>query len=75
MRHSQTAHWSSYLGETNGAVYMMRKTMPLAGCKWKEEAPFTETNGHAPSLLEQMRDASKLEHWVPRTAVELRFQD
>jgi hypothetical protein len=61
MRHTQTMNWSAYLGETNGAVYMLRKTMPLVGSKWKEEVLFTETNGLAPGLLEQMRDASKLE--------------
>jgi hypothetical protein len=61
MRHTQTMHWSAYLGETNGAVYMLRKTMPLVGSKWKEEVLFTETSGLAPGLLEQMRDTSKPE--------------
>lgn len=68
MRHAQTVHWSSYLGETNGNVYMLRKTMPLVGSKWKEEVLFTETNGLAPGFLEQMRDVSKLEHALHRTA-------
>jgi hypothetical protein len=61
MRHTQTMRWSAYLGETNGTVYLLRKTMPLVGSKWKEEVLFTETNGLAPGLLEQMSNASKLE--------------
>ncbi|MFM1770140.1 MAG: hypothetical protein RJA22_2669 [Verrucomicrobiota bacterium] len=61
MRHTQTMRWSAYLGETNGTAYLLRKTMPLVGSKWKEEVLFTGTNGLAPGLLEQMSKASKLE--------------
>ena len=60
-RNAQTAHWYSYLGETNGAAYMLQKTMPVVGSKWKVTVLFTETNGLAPGFVEQMREASKLE--------------
>jgi hypothetical protein len=61
MRHAQTVHWCSYLGVTNGSVYMLRKTMPLVGSKWKEEVLFTETNGLPSDFVAQMRAVSKLE--------------
>ena len=65
MRNTQTVHWSSYLGETNGNVYMLRKTMPLVGSKWKEEVLFTETNGLPAGFVAQMRAISKLEQDGP----------
>ena len=61
MRNAQTVHWCSYLGETNGNVCMLRKTMPLVGSKWKEEVLFTETNGLPINFVAQMRSVSKLE--------------
>ncbi len=61
MRDAQTVQWCSYLGVTNGDVYMLRKTMPLVGSKWKEEVLFTETNGLSADFVDQMRAVSKLE--------------
>jgi hypothetical protein len=61
MRHAQTVHWYSYLGETTGNVYILRRSMPLVGSKWKEEVLFTATNGLPAALLDQMRAVSKLE--------------
>ncbi len=60
-RNLQTMHAYSYLGETNGAVYMLYQKAPLVGSKWKKQILFTETNGLAPGFLEHMRSVSRLE--------------
>lgn len=57
----QTLDWYSYVGETNGAVYMLRKRVPLFGSKPKERVVFTETNRLTPGFLQKMRFESKVE--------------
>ena len=52
---TQTLDLYLYTGETNGAVYVLRKRAPLIGSKPKERMFFTETNGLTPGFLEQMR--------------------
>jgi hypothetical protein len=57
----QTLDGYHYLGETNGAVYMLRTRVPLFGSKPKQKVLFTETNALDPSFLRQMREESKVE--------------
>jgi hypothetical protein len=57
----QTLDWYSYIGETNGGVYMLRKRMPLIGSKPKERVFFTETNGLKQGFLQQMRNEATVE--------------
>ena len=58
---TQTLDWYSYVGETNGAVYMLRKRVPLVGSKTKEQVFFTETNGLTQEFLQKMRNEAKVE--------------
>ncbi len=57
----QTLDLYSYIGETNGAVYMLRTRTPLIGSKPKEQAFFTETNGLTPGFVEQMKKEAIVE--------------
>jgi hypothetical protein len=58
LRNAQTMVWSEYLGEKEGKVFMLRKTMPLVGSKWREEVWFTETNNLDSAFLEQLKRAA-----------------
>ena len=57
----QTLDWYSYIGETNGAVYMLRTRTPLIGSKPKKQVFFTETNGLTPEFVEQMKNEAIVE--------------
>jgi hypothetical protein len=57
-RSLQTAYWCSYLGESNGVVYM--RVVPRFG--GKREVLFTDTNGLSPDFLQQLRHVFRLEH-------------
>ena len=52
---TQTLHWYSYLGETNGAVYMARSRVGLLGGEPQDKVYFTETNGLPSELLQALR--------------------
>jgi hypothetical protein len=52
----------SYVGETNGAVYVRRERLPLlSGSRPRERILFTETNALSPSFLDQIRHEPKVE--------------
>ena len=57
----QTLDWYSYLGETNGAIYMRRTRVALSVGRPQERIFFTETNGLTEGFLEQMLKDSKVE--------------
>lgn len=57
----QTLDLYSYIGETNGAVYMLRTRTPLVGSKPKEQVFFTETNALTPGFLDQIRGEAIVE--------------
>ena len=57
----QTLDWYSYIGETNGAVYMLRTRTPLVGSKPKEQMFFTETNALTPGFVDQIRKEAVVE--------------
>src|SRR2546423_918620 len=51
----------SYVGETNGAVYVRRKRLPLVfGSEPRERVFSTETNALSPGFLEQIRNEPKV---------------
>ncbi len=55
----------TYLGETNGAVYMLRRRVPLVfGSKPHEKTFFTETNALPPSFIEELRHEKKVDQPV-----------
>lgn len=51
---NQTLQSYTYLGETNGAVYMHHYRVPLFGSKPSQRILYTETNGLTPGFLEKM---------------------
>jgi hypothetical protein len=58
----QTLEWYTYIGETNGCVYVSRKRLPLLfGSKPKEQTIFTETNGLPVDFLTHVRTQPKVE--------------
>jgi hypothetical protein len=61
MRNTQTMVWSEYLGEKEGKAFMLRKTMPLVGSKWREEVWFTETKNLDSAFLEQLKRAEQMQ--------------
>ena len=38
-------YWCEYIGQAGGKAYLLRKTPPFFGDKWKEEILFTELDG------------------------------
>ena len=69
---TQTLDWYSYLGETNGAVYMARSRVGLFGGEPRDKVYFTETNGLPSEFLQALRARVKPEvcpkgpAWCPR---------
>ena len=61
MSKMQTLDSYSYVGETNGAIYMLRTRTPLVGSKLKEQVFFTETNGLTQGFVEQMKSEAVVE--------------
>jgi hypothetical protein len=61
LRNAQTMVWSEYLGEKEGKAFMLRKTMPLVGSKWREEVWFTETNNLDSAFLEQLKKEAQMQ--------------
>jgi hypothetical protein len=56
LRNAQTMMASEYLGEKDGKVFLMRKTLSLFNKKkWNEEVWFTETNTLDLTTLDQMK--------------------
>ena len=50
----------TYIGQTNGVVYMLQTRVPLVfGSKPRQEIFFTETNKLPQEFLEQMRQDTK----------------
>jgi len=48
-------HWSEYIGQADGKVYLLRKSAPLIGKNWTEEILFTEAVGLSPEFLNQLQ--------------------
>jgi hypothetical protein len=56
LRNTQTMVSAEYLGERDGKVFLLRKTMSLTSHdKWKEETWFTETNNLPAAFLAQLK--------------------
>ncbi len=51
----QSLDWYGYVGETNGAVYLLRRHLPLLGSKVREQIFFAETNSLPSETLREMR--------------------
>ncbi len=51
---TQTLVWYSYIGETNGAVYMARSRVGLLGGKPRDKVYLTETNGLPTEFLQAL---------------------
>ena len=57
LRNAQTMVASEYLGERDGKVFLMRKTMSLTSKdKWNEEVWFTEADNLDPAFLQELEE-------------------
>lgn len=55
----QSLHWTEYIGQADGKAYLLRKSAPLVGSKWREDIIFTEVGSLSPEFLRQLQKAKE----------------
>ena len=65
MRHQQTMSYAYYLGEKNGKVYLLKKSMSIFDKrKWNEQLLYAEVTELDPKFLLELRELGRPEQPV-----------